>query len=47
MIGTEDDVAAKEKELFEMIVLLYAAPIRPGKRPIFDFSLYAFPFGAG
>jgi len=37
--GTEDDVAAKEKELFEMIVLLYAAPIRPGKRPIFDFSL--------
>jgi len=37
--GTESDVAAKEKELFETIVLLYAASTRPGKRPIFDFFI--------
>ena len=40
--GTETDVAAKEKELFEMITLLYAAPTRPGQRPMFDFFLYVF-----
>lgn len=33
----EGNVAEKEKELVEMIALLYAAPVRPGKRPIFDF----------
>eukprot|EP00026_Physarum_polycephalum_P008730 Phypoly_transcript_08830.p1 GENE.Phypoly_transcript_08830~~Phypoly_transcript_08830.p1 ORF type:complete len:310 (+),score=63.08 Phypoly_transcript_08830:444-1373(+) len=37
--GTEGDIAAKERELFEMIVLVYAAPICPGKIPIFDFYL--------
>jgi hypothetical protein len=37
--GTDYDVAAKEKELFEVIVLLVVAICRPGKLPRFDFFL--------
>eukprot|EP00026_Physarum_polycephalum_P015508 Phypoly_transcript_16208.p1 GENE.Phypoly_transcript_16208~~Phypoly_transcript_16208.p1 ORF type:complete len:275 (+),score=57.03 Phypoly_transcript_16208:85-825(+) len=37
--GTAQDVSEKEKELFEMIVFLYAAPVPPGKQPMFDFDL--------